>query len=60
MLDDHVCYSYKEIDSYISAKVHTKVNIGERQISQIIHCVADSNYLFILLKFSVFIAVINT
>lgn len=27
MLDDNVCYSYKELDNYISAKVHTKVNV---------------------------------
>lgn len=60
MLDDNVCYSYKELDNYISAKVHTKVNVEGRQISQTINCVAESNYLFILLKFSVFIAVINT
>lgn len=29
MLDNSACYSYEELDSYMSARVHTKVNKKE-------------------------------
>lgn len=31
MLDDSACYSYEELDGYMSAWVHTKVNIEGRE-----------------------------